>query len=125
MDIKPIKTEQDYEAVLLEIGRLFDAQPDTPEGDRLEILTTLVEAFERKHFALPAPDPVEAIKYFMESRGLTRHDLEPLLGSRARVSEVLNRKRCLTLNMVRKLHSGLGIPAEALIQSCRAPRSTG
>lgn len=120
MDIKPIKSEKDYEAALKEIERLFDAQPDTYEGDRLEILTTLVEAYEQKHFSIPAPDPVEAIKYFMESRGLTRHDLEPLLGSRARVSEVLNRKRCLTLNMVRKLHSALGIPAESLIQPCRA-----
>jgi len=120
MDIKPIKNECDYEAALKKIEMLFDAQPDTPEGDHLEVLTTLVEAYEQKHFSIPAPDPVEAIKYFMESRGLTRHDLEPLLGSRARVSEILNHKRCLTLNMVRNLHEKLGIPAEALIQPCHA-----
>lgn len=119
MDIKPIKNDQDHAAALGEIELLFDAEPDTPEGDRLDVLTTLVEAYEQKHFAIPAADPVEAIKYFMESRGLTRHDLEPLMGSRARVSEILNHKRSLTLNMVRKLHSTLGIPAEALIQPCR------
>lgn len=116
MEIKPIKNEADYQAVLEEIERLFDAAPDTPEGDRLEVLTTLVEAYEEKHYSIPMPDPIEAILYYMESRGLSRRDLEPYIGSRARVSEVLNRKRPLTMEMIRNLHRGLGIPAEVLIQ---------
>ena len=116
MDIKPIKTEADYQAALEEIEGLFDAAPDTPEGDRLEVLVTLVEAYEEKHYSIPKPDPIEAILYHMESRGLTRRDLQPLIGSRARVSEVLNRKRPLTMEMIRNLHKGLGIPAEVLIQ---------
>ena len=116
MDIKPIKTETDYQAALEEIEGLFDAAPDTPEGDRLEVLVTLVEAYEEKHYNIPKPDPIEAILYHMESRGLTRRDLQPYIGSRARVSEVLNRKRPLTMEMIRNLHKGLGIPAEVLIQ---------
>lgn len=115
MEIRPIRTEADYEAALAEIARLFNAAPDTPEGDRLDVLATLVEAYEAQHYPIPEPDPVEAIKYFMESRGLTRTDLEPYIGSRARVAEVLNRKRPLSLNMIRRLYSGLGIPAEALV----------
>lgn len=116
MDIKPIKTEADYEATLAEIEDLFESRPGTPESDRLEILTTLVEAYEERRFPLPPPDPIEAIFYFMESRGLSRRDLEPYLGSRARVSEVLNRKRPLSLEMIRRLSAGLKIPAEILIQ---------
>ena len=116
MDIKPIKTEADYKAALNEIEHLFDSIPNTPEGDRLEVLTTLIEAYEEKHYSIPAPDPIETILYFMESRGLSRGDLEPYIGSRARVSEVLNRKRPLTIYMIRKLHAGLGIPADILIQ---------
>jgi HTH-type transcriptional regulator / antitoxin HigA len=119
MEIKPIKTEADYEASLKEIEKLFEVEPSTPEGDRLEVLVTLVEAYEDEHYALPAPDPIEAILYFMESRGLERVDLEPYIGSRARVSEILNRKRPLTLTMIQRLNTGLGIPAEALIQSYR------
>jgi HTH-type transcriptional regulator/antitoxin HigA len=115
MDIKPIKTEADYGATLKEIEGLFNAGLGTPEGDRLEILSTLVEAYEDEHYDIPAPDPVEAILYFMESRGLTRADLEPYIGSRARVSEILNRKRPLTLAMIQRLNH-LGISAEALIQ---------
>jgi HTH-type transcriptional regulator/antitoxin HigA len=116
MDIKPIKTEADYEAALHEIEHLFDSVPNTPEGDRLEVLTTLMEAYEENRYSIPAPDPIETILYYMESRGLSRSDLEPYIGSRARVSEVLNRKRPLTVFMIRKLHAGLGIPAEILIQ---------
>jgi HTH-type transcriptional regulator/antitoxin HigA len=116
MEVKPIKNEADYQAALEEIERLFDAAPDTPEGDRLDVLTTLIEAYEEKHYNIPMPDPIEAILYHMESRGLLRRDLEPYIGSRARVSEVLNRKRPLTMEMVRNLHRGLGIPAEVLIQ---------
>jgi HTH-type transcriptional regulator / antitoxin HigA len=119
MNIKPIKTTADYEAALKEIERLFEAQPGTPQGDRLEVLTTLVEAYEDKHYAIPAPDPIAAIQYFMESRDLSRRDLEPYLGSRARVSEILNRKRPLSLEMIRELNKGLGIPAEVLIKPYR------
>lgn len=116
MEIKPIKNETDYQAALEEIDSLFDAAPDTPEGDRLEVLTTLVEAYEERHYSIPMPDPIEAIVYHLESRGLARRDLEPFIGSRARVSEILNRKRPLTMEMIRNLHKGLGIPAEVLIQ---------
>jgi len=116
MEIRPIKTEADYQAALEEIERLFDAAPDTPEGDRLEVLVTLVEAYEEKHYTIPLPDPIEAIQYYMESRGLTRRDLESYIGSRGRVSEILNRKRPLSIEMIRRLHAGLGIPAEVLIQ---------
>ena len=116
MEIRPIKTEADYQATLEEIDRLFDAVPNTPESDRLEVLITLVEAYEDKHYNIPLPDPVEAIVYHMESRGLTRRDLEPYIGSRGRVSEVLNRKRSLSMRMIRRLHTGLGIPASVLIQ---------
>ncbi len=125
MEIKPIKTEMDYQIALEEIDRLFDAAPDTPEGDRLEVLTTLVEAYENKHYNIPLPDPIEAIVYHMESRGLTRRDLEPYIGSRARVSEILTRKRFLTMRMIRKLHTGLGIPADVLIQPYSISKQTG
>lgn len=116
MDIRPIRNETDYEAALAEIERLFDASPNTPDGDRLDVLTTLVEAYEDQHYSIPTPDPIEAIKYWMESRGLTRADLEPYIGSRARVAEVLNHKRPLSLAMIRRLYSGLGIPASVLVQ---------
>ena len=116
MDIRPIKNETDYEAALVEIERLFNAEPGTPEDDRLEVLVTLVEAYETDHYPIPAPDPIEAIKYYMESRGLTRADMEPYIGSRARVAEVLNRKRPLSLHMIRRLCEGLGISADVLLQ---------
>jgi HTH-type transcriptional regulator/antitoxin HigA len=116
MEIKPIKTKKDYQAALKEIDHLFEAVPSTPEGDRLEVLTTLVEAYEEKHQKIPIPDPIDTICYYMESRGLTRRDMERLIGSRARVSEVLNRRRALTMEMIRRLHKELGIPAEVLIQ---------
>ena len=115
-EIKPVRTEAEYEATLEEIEQLFEAGPGTPAGDRLEVLTTLVEAYEEKHYPIPLPDPIEAIYYYLESRGLSRRDLEPYLGSRARVSEVLNRKRPLSLEMIRRLNKGLKIPAEVLIQ---------
>jgi len=117
MDIKPIKTESDYNAVLVEIERLMEADLNTPEGDKLDVLTTLVEAYEEKYYPIGQPDPVEAISHQMESQGLTRRDLEAYLGSRARVSEILNRKRSMSLQMIRKLQKGLGIPAEILIRS--------
>jgi HTH-type transcriptional regulator/antitoxin HigA len=116
MDIRPIRTEKDYNAALKEAEQLFNAAPESPEGDRLDILATLIEAYEEKHYRIPLPDPVEAILYYIESRGLSRRDLAPFIGSRARVSEILNRKRPLTIGMIRKLHRGLGIPGEVLIQ---------
>jgi HTH-type transcriptional regulator/antitoxin HigA len=115
MDIKPIKTNSDYEAALKEIERLFNAEPGTPDADRLEVISTLVEAYEDEYYSIPLPDPIEMIIYTMESRGLNRADLEPHIGSRARVSEILNRKRPLSLTMIQRLNTGLGIPAEALI----------
>ena len=119
MDIRPIKTEADYQAALKEIEHLFDAAPGTPEDDRLDLLTTLVEAYEDKHYSVPLPDPIEAIIYYMESRGLSPGELNPYIGNRVPVSEILNRKRPLSLAMIRKLHTGLGIPAEVLIQPYR------
>jgi len=116
MDIQPIKSEADYQSTLADLDRLFDAQPGTPDGDRLEVLVTLVEAYESQHYKIPLPDPVEAIKYYMERLDLTRRDLEPYIGSRARVSEILNRKRPLTLRMIRNIHEGLGISLEVLAQ---------
>ena len=116
MEIRPIKNEDDYKAALLEVERLFEAAPDTPDGDRLDVLTTLLEVYEKNNYSIPPPDPVEAIKYCMESRGITRQDLAPIMGSRARVSEIFNHRRGLTLTMIRNLHDKLGIPAEALIR---------
>lgn len=115
MKIKPIKTEEDYQQALEEIRKLFNAEIDTPEGDKLDILVTLVEAYERENYQIPTPDPVEAINYFIESRGLSSEELVRLLGTRSRVSEVLNYKRGLNLRMIRSLHGELGIPAEVLI----------
>ena len=117
MDIKPIKTELDYEAALGEIQRLWEAPHGSPEGDNLEVLVTLIEAYEQKNYPIPPPDPIEIILHHMESQGLSRRDLEPYLGSRSYVLEVLNRQRALTLDMIRKLHEGLGISADILVQS--------
>lgn len=116
MDIRPIKTEKDYKLALKEIEGLMDAAPGTHKGDRLDVLSTLVAAWEEKHHAIEVPDPVEAILFIMDQRGLSRRDMETYIGSRARVSEVLNHQRQLTLPMIRKLHMGLGIPAGVLIQ---------
>ena len=115
MDIRPIKCEADHQAALSQIERLLEASPGTADGDLLEVLATLVAAYEDERQPIPAPDPVAALEYWMESRGLARRDLEPYIGSRARVAEVLNRRRALTLEMIRRLHDGLGIPAEILI----------
>ncbi len=117
MEIRPIRTEEDYEVALAEIEQLFDATPGTLEGDRLEVLVTLVEAYEDQHYGIPEPDPIEALYYYMESRDLSRKDLEPYIGHRGRVSEVLNRKRPLTLSMIRRLNTGLGISADVLIRT--------
>lgn len=116
MNLKPVKNEADYDAALQEIERLWDVAPGTPESDVLEILVTLVEAYEKEHYDLPPPDPIAAIEYFMESRGWTRKDLQPYIGGRGRVSEILSRKRPLTLAMIRKLEQATGIPASILVQ---------
>ena len=116
MDIKPIRTEADYHAALRDVEALMTAEFGTPDGDRLDVLATLVQAYEAKHFPMEVVDPVEAIKFQMEQRGLTVKDLEPMIGRSNRVYEVLNRIRPLTLPMIWRLHTGLGIPAEALIQ---------
>ena len=123
MNIHPIKTEADYEAALKKIKALFEADPSSPRGDELEVLVTLVEAYEERHFTIPAPDPIEAVKYFMESRGLTRKDLETYIGNRARVSEILNRKRPLTLRMIQRLHTELGISADVLVRPYQLPKA--
>ncbi len=116
MDIKPIKTDTDYRAALKEVETLMIAELNTQEGEKLDVLVTLIEAYEHKHFPLDLPDPVEAIKFEMEQKGLTVKDLEPMIGKSNRVYEVLNRKRPLSLKMIWKLHQELGIPAESLIK---------
>ena len=116
MEFRPIRNDTDYQEALREIELMFNAAANTPEYDRLDVLSTLLEAYEKKHIPIAIPDPIEAIYYYMETRGWSRRDLESCLGSRARVSEVLSRKRSLTLEMIRKLNQELGIPAEILIQ---------
>ena len=116
MDIRPIKTDADYQAALKEIESLMMAAPDSPEGEKLDVMVTLIEAYEAKHFPLDLPDPIEAIKFEMERKGLTVKDLEPMIGKSNRVYEILNHKRSLTLKMIRNLHEKLGIPAESLIK---------
>lgn len=116
MQIRPIKTKADHRAALKEVERLMDAKPGTPAGDRLDVLATLVEHYESQHEPIDPPDPIDALLYHLESRGLTRRDLEPYLGSRARVAEILNRRRALTIDMMRKLNAGLGISADVLIR---------
>jgi len=115
MNIQPVKTEKDYNKALHRIDELMDAMPGTKAGDELDVLATLVEAYEREHFTISSPDPVEAILFRMEQMGLDRKSLEPFLGGRSRVSEVLNRKRSLSMSQIRKLHDGLNIPLENLI----------
>jgi len=122
MRITPIKTEADYEAALADIDGLMDAEPDTPRGDRLDVLVTLVEAYEERVWRIDPPDPIEAIKLRMEQRGLTRNDLRRILGPSGRVSEVLSRKRPLSVAMMRRLHAELDIPAESFMQPMRVPR---
>ncbi len=115
MNIRPIKTDADYQDALARIEKLMSAKPSTNKGDELDVLATLVEAYEQKHFPIATADPVEAILFRVEQQGLERKDLEPFLGSRHRVSEVLNRRRNLSIDMIRRLHSGLQIPLEILV----------
>src|SRR5574341_239939 len=123
-NLKPIRTDADHEAALAEVERLWGARAGTPEGDRLDILATLVDAYENEHYPMDSPDPIEAIKFRMEQEGLTRKDLEGILGTRTRVAEVLNRRRGLSINMIRRLHEKLGISAEVLIRPIRTRRAT-
>ena len=116
MDIRPIRTEQDYDTALARIEEIWDAEPGTQESDELDLLSILVEAYEEEHHPIDPPDPIEAIKFRMEQMGLTRKDLEPFIGHRGRVAEVLNRKRGLSIDMIRNLSEGLGIPADVLIE---------
>jgi len=115
MNVKPIRTEEEYRAALARLEEIWNAEPSTPESDELDVLAVLVEAYEDEHFPMDPPDPIEAIKFRMEQMGLTLKDLEPYIGSRARVSQVLTRKRGLSLDMIRNLNEKLGIPAEVLI----------
>jgi HTH-type transcriptional regulator / antitoxin HigA len=115
MYIKPIRNKKDYRKTLKRIETLWNAAPNSPDYDELEVLSTLVDAYEERHYPIGPPDPIEAIRFRMEQLGLTRKDLEPYIGSRGRVSEVLGRKRGMSLTMIRKLHRGLGIPAEVLL----------
>lgn len=122
MEIKPIRNDVDHEAALREIERLWGAKEGTPEGDRLDVLTTLVEAYEEKHFPIDAPDPIEAIQFRLEQQGLDHRALIGVIGGRSRVYEVMHRKRGLSLEMIRRLNERFGIPAEVLIRPVRARR---
>ena len=115
-DVKPIRNEDDYQKALNEIGRLWNSKAGTPDGDRLDVLATLVDAYETQHFPIDPPDPIEAIKFRMEQQGLTIRDLEAVLGPRVRAAEILQRKRSLSIAMIRRLHQGLGISAAVLIR---------
>ena len=118
-ELKPIRSEDDYQTALAEVERLWGAKSGTPDGDRLDILATLIDVYESEHDPMDPPDPVEAIKFRMEQQGLSRKELEPLIGTRTRVAEVLNRKRSLSIAMIRRLHERLGISAETLIRPSR------
>lgn len=118
-EVKPIRTEADYEAALAEIENLWGAKSGTPRGDRLDVLATLIDAYEAQRFPMDPPDPIEAIEFRMQQQGLTRRDLEEIIGTRTRIAEVLNRKRGLSIGMIRRLHKKLGISAEVLIKPSR------
>src|SRR6266478_6568715 len=118
-EVRPIRTKRDYEAALKEVERLWGAKTGTREGDRLDVLATLIDAYEGEHYPMDPPDPIEAIKFRMEQQGLTRCDLEEIIGTRTRIAEVLNRKRGLSITMIRRLHERLGIAAEVLIRPSR------
>jgi HTH-type transcriptional regulator/antitoxin HigA len=118
-ELKPIRTDADHEAALGELERLWGAKTGSPEGDRLDVLATLIDAYEARRYPMDPPDPIEAIRFRMEQQGITRKDLEPMIGTRARVAEVLNGRRSLSLGMIRRLHDQLGISADVLIRPTR------
>jgi HTH-type transcriptional regulator/antitoxin HigA len=124
MRIQPVRTEAEHDAAIARITQLMGAAPGTEESDELEVLITLVDAYEAKHFPMDTPDPATIIKFQMEQQGLTRKDLEPMIGTRARVSEILTGKRALTLPMIRRLHADLGIPVDLLVGAGAAPPRT-
>lgn len=119
VEIKPIRTPADYDEALSDVARLWGARSGTRDGDRLDVLATLIDNYEAQHYPMDPPDPIEAIKFRMEQQGLGRKDLEPLIGTRARVAEVMNRKRGLSIEMIRRLHETLGISADVLIRPSR------
>jgi HTH-type transcriptional regulator / antitoxin HigA len=118
-EVRPIRSKRDHAAALKEVERLWGAKAGTRDGDRLDVLVTLIEAYEEEHYPIDPPDPIEAIKFRMEQQGLTRRDLEEIIGTRTRIAEVLNRKRGLSIAMIRRLNERLGIPAEVLIRPSR------
>jgi HTH-type transcriptional regulator/antitoxin HigA len=118
-EVRPIRTKRDYESTLKEVESLWGAKAGTHDGDRLDVLATLIDAYETEHYPMDPPDPIEAIKFRMEQQGLTRRDLEEIIGTRTRIAEVLNRKRGLSIAMIRRLHERLGISAEVLIRPSR------
>src|SRR5436309_10354368 len=122
-EVRPIRTKRDYEVALKKVERLWGAKDGTPDGDRLDVLATLIDAYEAERYRMDPPDPIEAIKFRMEQQGLTRKDLAKILGTRTRVSEILNRRRNLSIGMIRQLHEKLGISAEVLIRPTRAGRA--
>ena len=122
-ELKPIRTEADYEEALAEVERLWGAKSGTLKGDRLDVLVTLIDAYEAQHYPMDPPDPIAAIKFRMEQQGLTRKDLEPMIGGRGRVAEILNRKRSLSIDMIRHLHDRLGISADVLIRPTRQDKA--
>ncbi|MGH7125728.1 MAG: helix-turn-helix domain-containing protein [Stellaceae bacterium] len=121
--IRPIRTKADYAAALAEVERSWGAKLGTPAGDRLDVLATLIDAYEASHFPIDPPDPIEAIKFRMQQQGLSRKDLEPLIGTRTRVAEVMNRKRNLSIAMIRRLHERLGISLEVLVRPSRGDKA--
>jgi len=123
MTLRPIRTKREHQAALKEIEALWEARRGSPEADRFEVLTLLVEAYECEHYLIEAPDPIDFLQHVMEARGMARKDLEPYIGSRARVAEVLNRARPLTLELIRRLASGLNLPADVLIRGYELKRA--
>jgi len=119
VEVRPIRSASDYDAAMAEVEKLWGSKAGTPKGDRLDVIATLIDAYEAEHFPVDPPDPIEAIKFRMEQQGLTRQDLEGIVGTRTRIAEVLNRKRGLSIGMIRRLHEKLGISAEVLIRPSR------
>lgn len=122
-EVRPIRSNADYEAALAEVAALWGSKAGTPKGDRLDVLATLIDAYESEHYPMDPPDPIEAIRFRMEQQGLSRRDLEQIIGTRTRISEVLNRKRSLSISMIRRLHEHLGISADVLIRPSRKATS--
>lgn len=123
MELRPIRTRREHQAALKKAEALWDAPDGSPSADRLEVLVLLIEAYEREHYPIADPDPIDFLRHLMEARELSRSDMEPFIGSRSRVAEVLNRVRPLTLEMIRRLSTGLKIPADVLIRDYKLRRA--